>query len=566
MANNCREEILSEEYRDFLVSSLQEELFREKFPDNECEQTIGSFYKSIYVNQQQADPIQFDRYPYNSVPKCFTLIDVEAMEQAGILAVQNYPTLSLQGSGVLIGFVDTGIDYQNPIFRNLDGSSRVVGLWDQTIQEGAPPNGFSYGTEYRKVQIDEALRSDTPLSVVPSVDTNGHGTFLISLAAGGVNEENQFIGAAPDAGIAVVKLKPAKQYLKDFYLIGTEAPCYQENDIMLGISYLNQLAEELNLPLVICIALGTNFGSHAASSPLTNLLEVYGNIANRAVVIGGGNEANQRHHFLGQIESVNQTQQVEVRVGENVNGFCMELWCDALNLLTVSITSPSGEQTYRFPIRSERTDSYTFVLERTTVTVDYKVFVERLNAELIFFRFISPTPGIWKVNVEAIQVQEGEYHLWLPVTEFLEDEVFFLTSNPDYTITEPGSTISGITVGFYNGNDNSVAIQSGRGYTRGERVKPDFVAPGVNVRGATNRNQFAVRTGSSIAAGITAGAAALIMEWVVYELQQRTIDSTQIRNLLVLGTTKRPNESYPNREWGYGQLNVYNTFETIRQI
>jgi subtilisin family serine protease len=200
------------------------------------------------------------------------------------------------------------------------------------------------------------------------------------------------------------------------------------------------------------------------------------------------------------------------------------------------------------------------------VTVDYKVFVERLNAELIFFRFISPTPGIWKVNVEAIQVQEGEYHLWLPVTEFLENEVFFLTSNPDYTITEPGSTISGITVGFYNGNDNSVAIQSGRGYTRGERVKPDFVAPGVNVRGATNRNQFAVRTGSSIAAGITAGAAALIMEWVVYELQRKTIDSTQIRNLLVLGTTKRPNESYPNREWGYGQLNVYNTFETIRQI
>ncbi len=566
MANSCREQILSEDYRDFLVSNLQEDLFREKFPSNECEQEIGFFYKSIYVNQEQADPIQFDRYPYNSVPKCFTLLDVSAMEQAGILAVQNYPTLSLQGSGVLIGFVDTGIDYQNPIFRNLDGSSRIVGIWDQTIQDGMPPNGFIYGTEYRKEQIDAALRSEAPLSVVPSVDTNGHGTFMISLAAGSVNEENQFIGAAPDAGIAVVKLKPAKQYLKDFYLISTDAPCYQENDIMLGIAYLNQLAEELDLPLVICIALGTNLGSHAASSPLTNLLEVYGNIANRAVVIGGGNEANQRHHYLGQIETVNQEQAVEVRVGDNVNGFCMELWCDALNLLAVSIVSPSGEQTYRFPVRSERTESYTFVLERTTVTIDYKVFVERLNAELIFFRFVGPTIGIWKINVEAIQIQEGQYHMWLPVSEFLENEVFFLTSNPDYTITEPGSTISGITVGFYNGNDNSVAIQSGRGYTRGERVKPDFVAPGVDVIGVTNRNQFVERTGSSVAAGITAGAAAILMEWVVYQLQQKTIDSTQIRNLLVLGTTKRPNESYPNREWGYGQLNVYNTFETIRQI
>ena len=156
--------------------------------------------------------------------------------------------------------------------------------------------------------------------------------------------------------------------------------------------------------------------------------------------------------------------------------------------------------------------------------------------------------------------------MWLPVTEFLQNEVYFLQSNPDYTITEPGSTISGITVGFYNGDDNSIAIQSGRGYTRGERIKPDFAAPGVNVTGAITRNQFAQRTGSSIAAGITAGAAALIMEWVVYRLQQKTIDSTQIRNLLVLGTNKRPNEEYPNREWGYGTLNVYNTFETIRQI
>ena len=156
--------------------------------------------------------------------------------------------------------------------------------------------------------------------------------------------------------------------------------------------------------------------------------------------------------------------------------------------------------------------------------------------------------------------------MWLPMTEFLENEVFFLESNPDYTITEPGSTLSGMTVAFYNGDNNSIDIQSGRGYTRGNRVKPDFAAPGVNVTGAVARNQFATRTGSSIAAGITAGAAALMMEWVVYRLQQKTIDSTQIRNLLVLGTDKRPNEEYPNREWGYGALNVYNTFETIRRI
>lgn len=562
----CRERILSEEYRDFIVSELQEDVFTQRFPGEVCRQESSLFYQMFYVDGEQADPIQFGRYPYNSVPKCYTLLDTQALEQSGIIQVQNYPTLQLQGSGVLIGFVDTGIDYQNPIFRNLDGSTRIVGIWDQTIQEGEPPEGMFYGTEYGEEEINEALQSENPLTVVPSRDENSHGTFLASLAAGGVNEENQFLGAAPDSQIAMVKLKPAKQYLKDFYLIRTDAPCYQENDIMLGITYLNQLADRLNLPLVICIALGSNMGSHTANSPLASLLDIYGNIANRAVVIGGGNEANQRHHFLGQAQNQNDVKQVEIRVGENVTGFCVELWSDALNLLAVSVISPSGEQTYRFPIRSEETDSYTFILEQTTVTVDYKVFVERLNAELVFFRFINPTAGIWKIVVEPVQVEEGQFHLWLPVTEFLENEVYFLQSNPDYTITEPGSTLSGMTVGFYDGDNNSIAIQSGRGYTRSERIKPDFAAPGVNVTGATTRNQFATRTGSSIAAGITAGAAALIMEWVVYRLQQKTIDSTQIRNLLVLGTDKRPNEEYPNREWGYGSLNVYNTFETIRRI
>ena len=156
--------------------------------------------------------------------------------------------------------------------------------------------------------------------------------------------------------------------------------------------------------------------------------------------------------------------------------------------------------------------------------------------------------------------------MWLPMTEFLNREVYFLESNPDYTITEPGSTLSGITTAFYNGKNNSIAIQSGRGYTRSERIKPDLAAPGVDVLGAGVRNQFVTRSGSSIATGIMTGAAALIMEWVVYRLQQKTIDSSQVRNLLVLGTDKRLNEVYPNREWGYGSLDVYNTFETIRQI
>ncbi len=562
----CKEKILSEEYRDFIISQLNPNELNEFVTEETCEQRLRFLYRSIYLEKELVDPISFGNYSYNSIPKCFTLLDTEAMTQAGILQIQNYPTLNLQGTGVLIGFIDTGIDYQNPIFRNLDGSTRIAGIWDQTLQSGSPPEGFDYGSEYDREQINRALRSEEPLQIVPSVDTNSHGTFLASIAAGGVNEANQFIGAAPEASIAMVKLKEAKQYLKDFYQIHTQTPCYQENDIMLGIEYLDRLAIRENLPLVICIAVGTNMGGHSALSPLTGLLEVYSNISNRVVVIAAGNEANQRHHYQGQLESNQSTDEVEIQVGENVSGFTMELWTENPNLMEVSLISPSGGTTSRLPLRRNETFNYRYVFEGTRVSITYKLFLERSNAELVIFQIESPTPGIWKILVEPVQVTEGVFHIWLPMREFVDGETYFLEPNPNTTFTEPGSTITAMTVGFYNGNDKSVAISSGRGYTRGNIIKPNFVAPGVNVTGAITRNQFTERTGSSIAAGITAGAVALLLEWILYQLDEESVDSIQIRNLLTLGTQRMSGEEYPNREWGYGMLNLYRTFDEIRRI
>ncbi len=562
----CRERILSDAYYDFIVSQLGDNEFGGLITEDTCMQETEFVYNIIHVEKERADPLEFGRYSYNAIPKCYTLQDEAAMTQAGILQVQNYPTLNLQGTGVMIGMIDTGIDYQNPIFRNIDGSTRIAGIWDQTIQEGTPPEGFLYGTEYRAEQIDAALQNVNPLSIVPSTDENSHGTFLASLAAGGANEEKQFIGAAPDATIAVVKLKPAKQYLKDFYEIHTDAVCYQETDIMLGLTYLNQLATEMNMPLVMCLALGTNQGGHSPLSPLSGLLEIYANLVDRAIVIGAGNEANKRHHYLGVAQNVNDVKEVEIRMPSGVDGFTMELWTENPNIMKVTIVSPSGGRTPVFSVRENETQNYRFIFEGTRIAITYKLFLERSNAELIVMQFQNPTEGIWKVIVEPIQVAEGIFHMWLPMTEFLQGDVYFLEPNPDFTITEPGNTLTGITVGFYNGAENSVAISSGRGYTRGRGIKPDFVAPGVNVIGAVLRNQFAERTGSSVATGITAGAAALMLEWVVYTLGFRAADSIQVRSLLTLGTERTDGETYPNRIWGYGRLNLYQSFEELRRL
>ena len=223
---------------------------------------------------------------------------MQALNQAGILPLQNHSTLQLSGKQVMIGFLDTGIDYQNPVFQNLDKTTRIAGIWDQTIQSGTPPETFDYGSHYTGDMINAALATENPLALVPTVDEDGHGTFLASIAAGSGNPEAQFIGAAPEAVIAVVKLKQAKQYLRNYYFIPESAYAVQETDIMLGMRYLHLLALKMKLPLIFCFALGSNLGGHSGSLPLSITAQQYTLLSNRIPVIGVGNEADQRHHFF----------------------------------------------------------------------------------------------------------------------------------------------------------------------------------------------------------------------------------------------------------------------------
>ena len=568
MANEdlCRMRIVSEEYRDFILTVYGGRATFNIPEEQLCIQNAGGGYEIVYADQGAANPINLERYTYNAIPQCYTLLDMDAMNQAGIIQVQNYPTLQLMGENIMIGFIDTGIDYTNSVFRNLDGTTRIAGIWDQADQSGSVPDDFLYGSEYTREQINEALASDNPLEVVPVEDTNGHGTYVASLAAGGADPENRFIGGAPESTIAVVKLKEAKQYLREFYFIPESADCYQENDIMLGIRYLLKLAEARELPLVICLALGTSMGGHNGSTPLAVVLELYAQILNIGIVTGTGNEANQRHHFFGKLESQSDSKEVEIRVGNNVEGFIAELWTDIPNLMTVSIVSPSGERIPRIPLRQGTNAVFTFTFERSQVYVDNRILVERNNSQLIFFRFGSPSPGIWKIIVEPAQVASGEFHIWLPMKEFLSGEVYFLQSNPDTTLTTPSGVYNAISVAFYNGTENSVDINSGRGYTRTGRIKPDFAAPGVNVIGAAPGGRFITRSGSSAAVGITAGATALLLEWINNHTVAVGADTLQLKNLFIIGAVQRPNMEYPNKEWGFGTLDLYNTLDRLRHL
>ncbi len=561
----CKTSILSEDYRDFIVndnSSLLSRIREEDF----CTQDAGMNYRCIYLPSAQAEPLTSQMLYYTATPKCYTHISTDSLNQAGILPLHNYPTLRLMGEGVLIGFLDSGIDYQNPIFRNLDGTTRIVSIWDQTIQDGTPPEWFAYGSEYTGEMINEALRGGNPLEIVPSVDESGHGTFTASLAAGGGNPSENFLGAAPEAFLAVVKLKQAKQYLRDYYFIPEEAPCYQETDIILALHYLDLLAKKLRLPLVFCFALGTNAGGHVGALPCPIILNSYGSSINRIPVIGCGNEADKRHHYYSEIPDANTAHTAEIRVGEGVPGFTMELWTDIPNVLSISLTSPSGESTNRLAIRTNTSTSFQFLLEPAQVTVDYRITAELESSELIFFRFADPSPGIWRINIEPVRFFDGHFHIWLPISEFIGGEVYFLNSNPYYTITNPANGAGTVNIAFYDGNTNAVSLSSGRGFSRNDIITPTLAAPGINVLGALPGGRYAARSGSSAAAAITAGAVALLLEWILIKMKNTSVDSYQIKSVLMLGAQRPPGVPFPNRDWGYGLLDLYNTLNELRNF
>lgn len=557
---DCTEQIYSNDYYDFIIG--YENIQRPEI-DDYCKQTVNWEYNIIFAPASSSPPLNVDNYTYTAIPKCYTLMDQTALEVTGILKVQNQPTLSLKGQGVLVGFVDTGIGYQNPVFQNSDGSTRIISIWDQTIR-GKPPEGFLYGTEYTQEEINQALLSSEPLEVVPSTDEDGHGTFVAGVAAGSSDYNKDFVGAAPYADIVVVKLKGAKQYIRDFYYIPDGAVAYEETDIMTGVSYIWKLAEKLNKPFVICIALGTNMGNHKGNSPLSSFLSYLGTKRGSAIVSAAGNEANSRHHFMGNVQLGMEYENVEVNVGEDVIGFTMEFWAAAPELYAITIISPTGEKVPRIPAKEGERIVYRFIFEQTEVSIDYRIVGTRTGDQLIYVRFDKPTRGLWHIQVYGVSRLTGNYDIWLPVSTFLSGDVFFLRSNPDTTVTAPSNATVPMTVGAYDARDGSLYINSGRGYTFSDIIKPDFVAPGVNVYGPNIRNQYVTLTGTSASAAITAGASALFLEWAIINENNPTVNSTEVKNYFIRGAKRSPNIQYPNKEWGYGILDLYETFQALR--
>lgn len=563
MDQNCSNYFTNNEYVDFIVE-FGSNLDSLAAIENSCHTPINNTHAAVFIPVNRIPENIIQQYGYGIFPSCFGLMDTGSLEASGVTRLRNIPTFALRGQGVIIGIIDTGIEYTHNAFKNADGTSRIISIWDQTIQAGPPPEGFYYGTEYTQQQINLALQNSNPLSIVPSVDADGHGTFLAGIAAGSPSEENNFSGVVPSAEIVVVKLKQAKPFTRQFFFIPEGPVCYQESDILFGINYLVNIANRLMRPMAICIGFGTSQGAHDERGVLSSYISTIADQRGFVVSIAAGNEGNSRHHFEGIVASGAEFETVELRVGPNEPGFSMELWGNAPSTFSIDILSPTGEFIPRIPARIGETRVIRFIFEETIIYVDYQIVEAQTGDQLILIRFDRPTEGIWRFRVYSSSDLESRFHMWLPISGFISSDTYFTESSPYTTLTSPGNTIIPIVSTAYDYNNQSLYINASRGYTRNNNISPDLAAPGVNVIGPALNNGYRTSSGTSIAAAHVAGVSAMVLEWGISEGNYTQLDSVEVKNLLLRGAERDPNNTYPNRDWGYGILDIYNSFNSLR--
>lgn len=539
------------------------ELAQNNYPDLIFTQITPGLYTVQVPDGAQA---QFETFTQNNqfvtLPIPYGLNAEQALEASNISIFHNYPYGALRGSGILIGFVDTGIDYTNEYFKNADNTSRIASIWDQTIP-GNPPEQFGYGSVYTQQTLNEALASDDPYSIAPTRDNIGHGTFLAGLAAGNDQSgEASFEGGAPDAEIIMVKLRPASERIRQLFLINEGEPAYQTNDILTGIQYLINVAYQLRKPLVICIGLGTNYGPHNGTDVIEGYLSQLSMTSTLIIVVAAGNETSSGHHYKGQI-AAGVSQNVEITVGEGESGFLMYVWGDISSRFYVSFRSPLGQVISRVPIVNQRSQVFNFNLEQAVLSVEYLYTQPFTGSEEVAIRLLTPTPGIWTLTIEGDTGLGGDFHVWLPRRGFINETTRFLQPDPEYTVQIPGTSEYIIVVGAYDSLDDSIYVASGRGPTVAEVIKPDIIAPGVNVQGPRVGGGFTTFIGTSTAAAITASAAALLLEWGILDGNQVQMNTRIARGILIKGARRLNNVIYPNNIEGYGRLDLQTSLVNI---
>lgn len=467
--------------------------------------------------------------------------------------VQDMP-LSLRGKGTLIGIVDSGIDYENAEFRNEDGTTRIVSLWDQSVN-GRPPAGYLAGTEYTREQIDAALATEDKevrRQMVKTSDVSGHGTAVAGIAAGNGrgSEGRRFRGAAPEAELIIVKMGAPR-----------EGGFPRTTELMRGVDYIVRKAVELRRPVAINISFGNTYGSHDGTSLVERFLNDIADMWKNVICIGSGNEGASAGHVSGKVRrQISET--VELAVQQREPALSIQIWKSYVDEMGVSVISPSGRQAgpfYEF-LGAQRyilgdTELLIYYGEPKPYSVKQEIYLSLLPGK----QYIES--GVWKIVLTPGRIVDGEYQMWLPTQTSLNMGTAFLQPNSMSTLTIPSTASLAVTVAAYDARTFSYADFSGRGPAgmyEGENVlKPDIAAPGVRVTAPVPGGGYQSFSGTSFAAPFVTGSATLLMEWGIVRGNDPYLYGEKVKAYLRKGAKQLAGyERWPNALLGYGALCV----------
>ena len=490
---------------------------------------------------------------YVEKPKAFYFALQEARSTSCLDGIQSGAD-GLTGKNVIFACVDSGVSFVHPDFRNEDGSTRILFLWDQTIP-GNPPQGYRRGTEYTAEQINEALRAKTPEErrrLMPSEDISGHGTSVLGIGAGnGRGSSGKFRGVAYEADIIVVKL-------------GTpgENAFPRTTEIMEGVDYCIRKAVELGKPAAVNLSIGNNYGAHDGTSLLESYLDTVSGVGKNVVCVGVGNEG-----FAGVHKAVTLTEgsdtMVEFAVGEFQTSTSLQLWKSYTDSVRIFIEEPGGKAAG--PI-GETSGVQRFTLGKTELLIYYGTPTPYSVLQEIYMEFIPNgqylTSGIWKLRIEPVRIVWNLANLWLPVSETANLRTRFLAPTTEGSFTVPSAAANVISVAAYDSRNESYADFSGRAFQILPWAgKPDIAAPGVEIQTAAAGGGYRTVTGTSFATPFVTGSSALLMEWGIVRGNDPFLYGNKVKAYFRKGARALPGfAQIPNARVGYGALCVETSF------
>ncbi|MGL6107124.1 bile acid germinant receptor pseudoprotease CspC [Romboutsia sp.] len=477
-----------------------------------------------------------------------------AIIASGTDYIYKNPYTNISGKGVIVAIMDSGIDYLHPDFIDENNKSRIKSLWDQENNKFTPPDGFIFGSEFKNEDLNKAIKeNDSTLSV----DKVGTGTLAAGIVGGNGRVNPLYRGVATECELVVVKLRAYEGTYKKGKIN------YTMSDFLAAIKYVTDISQKEKKPIIINLTVGAM--SSAISS--ANIFEVFNVLRSAGVIMvsGVGNEGNTDVHYHGKFTNLNEFQDIIIQVGEqeNIDIVLNAIGPDKINAMLIS---PAGEVSYTIKYSPEYfVHKGKFNLENTFYSMRYIYPWIASGSEKIEIKLKDIKPGIWTLRLMPEYIVSGEYDVYLPNKNLISKETRFLDPDSVSTTTMLGGGNNIITVGVYNDKTNSMWLGSSKGSIIGGGIKPDIVAPGVDIISTYIGGIYNTGTGSGVSSSIVSGISALLVEYLLLEssLPKTSLFTEVLKTYLMLGATKKPIYTYPNISQGYGILNLQNTIEEI---